>query len=201
MGEATVQTALHQPRPPARRSVDEDVFRRQLDRDSIWHRMVKPGDTLPSIPLLEADLGAIHLDRLRMTGPIVLVFFRYASSDPCNTTLAGYQEHLVPALAATDAHLVAVSPQIPARLAEIKRRHDLTYFVAADVRHTLIDAFNLGFNEPGADVLLGARRSVLPFPAVVIADRAGTIRYADIRADGAPHPEPSRIRTALQTLP
>jgi peroxiredoxin len=201
MGEGIVTTALHRTGLPAQRSVDEDVLRRQFDRDSIWHRMVKPGDQLPSMPLLEADLGVIHLDRLRMTGPIVLVFFRYASSAPCNTALAAYQEHLVPALAATDAHLVAVSPQIPPRLAEIKRRHDLSFFVAADVRHTLIDAFNLGFSEPGADVVLGARRSVLPFPAVVIADRAGTVRFADVRADGAPHPEPSRIVEALKSLP
>jgi peroxiredoxin len=185
---------------PAQRRVDEEALRRQFDRDAIWHRMVKPGDRLPSVPLLEADLGAIHLDRLRMTGPVVLVFFRYASSAPCNATLARYQQDLMPALAETDAHLVAVSPQVPQRLAEIKRRHDLSFFVAADVRHTLIDAFNLGFHEPGADTVLGARRTVLPFPAVVIADRAGTIRYAEIRADGAGHPEPTVIQAELRAI-
>jgi len=194
-------TAVHGHTPAARRRADEDVLRRQFDRDSIWHRMVRPGDRLPSVPLLEADLGPIHLDRLRLTGPIVLVFFRYASSGVCDRTLAAYQKHLVPALADTDAHLVAVSPQIPQRLAEIKRRHDLTFFVAADVRHTLIDAFNLGFHEPGADVVLGARRSVLPFPAVVLADRAGVVRFADVRADGAAHAEPARILEAVRALP
>jgi peroxiredoxin len=195
-------TAVHRNHtgPPAQRRADEEALRRQFDRDSIWHRLVKPGARLPSVPLLEADLGVIHLDRLRMTGPIVLVFFRYASSEPCNRALATYQERLAPALADTDAHLVAVSPQIPQRLTEIKRRHDLTYFVAADVRHTLIDAFNLGFHEPGADVVLGARGSVLPFPAVVIADRAGTIRFADVRPDGAGYPEPARIIEVLHTI-
>ena len=172
-----------------------------LDRDDIWDRMVKPGDRLPSVPLLEADLGPVHLDRLRMTGPIVLVFFRYASSEPCNAALAGYERRLMPALAGTDAHLVAVSPQIPARLAEFKRRHELSYFVAGDPRHALIDAFNLGFHAPGADVLLGARRSVLPFPAVVVADRAGIVRFADVRPDGAPHLEPSAILAAVRALP
>lgn len=178
---------------------DEAALHRRFDRD-IWDRLVTPGDRLPSMPLLEADLGPIHLDRLRLTGPIVLVFFRYASSAPCNAALAAYQRDLAPALAGTDAHLVAVSPQIPRRLAEIKRRHDLTYFVAADVRHTLIDAFNLGFHDPGADVILGARRSILPFPSVIIADRAGTVRFADVRAAGAAHPEPAQILTAVRSL-
>jgi peroxiredoxin len=190
-------TAVHGYLPPAQRRADEEALRRQFDRDSIWDRMVRPGDRLPAVSLIEADLGPIHLERLRMTGPIVLVFFRHASSDACNRTLAAYQKHLAPALAETDAHLVAVSPQIPARLREIKRRHDLTFFVAADVRHTLIDAFNVGFREPGADVVLGARHSVLPFPAVVLADRAGRIRFADVRADGAAHAEPSRILEAV----
>ncbi|WP_250035144.1 redoxin domain-containing protein [Paractinoplanes maris] len=171
-----------------------------LDRDDIWGRIVKPGARLPSVTLLEADLGPIHLDRLRMTGPIVLVFFPYASSAQADAALAGYERRLVPALAGTDAHLVAVSPQIPGRLAELKRRHHLSYFVAADPRHQLIDAFNLGFHAPGADVLLGARRSVLPFPAVVVVDRAGVVRFADVRPDGAALAEPALILAAVEAL-
>lgn len=178
----------------------DPALRKQFDRDAILHRLVKPGDQLPSVVLLEADLGPIHLDRLRMTGSIVLVFVKYAASEVCAATLERYQRELMPALAATDAHLVAVSPQVPQRLAEVKRRHDLSYFVAADVRHTLIDAFNLGFAEPGADVLLGAGRSVLPFPAVVVADRAGVVQHADVRPDGGPHPEPSEILAAVRAL-
>ncbi len=182
-----------------RRVPDSDALHRRFGRD-IWDRLVRPGDRLPSLPLLEADLGPIHLDRLRLTGPIVLVFFPYASSAPANAALAGYQRDLMPELTATDTHLVAVSPQIPQRLTEIKRRHDLSYFVAADVRHTLIDAFNLGFTDPGADVLLGARRSVLPFPSVVVADRAGVVRFADIRAAGAALPAPGEILAAVRAL-
>ncbi|MBU2664217.1 redoxin domain-containing protein [Actinoplanes bogorensis] len=166
-----------------------------LERDDIWDRLVKTGHRVPSAVLIEADLGPIHLDRLRRTGPIVLIFFPYATAEPAETALAGYERNLWPAL--TDAHLVAVSPQVPDRLAEIKRRHELSYFVAADPRHQLIDAFNLGFHAPGADVRLGAGRSILPFPAVVVVDRAGVVRFADIRPDGAAYPEPAEVLAAL----
>ena|SRR5690349_19068145 len=179
---------------------DEAALRRRFDRD-IWDRLVRPGDRVPSMPLLEADLGPIHLDRLRLTGPVVLVFFAHGSAEPDDRALAGYQRDLVPALDAAGAHLVAVSPQLPQRLVDLKRRHDLSYFVAADVRHALIDAFNIGYDAPGADVVLGTRRSVLPFPSAVVADRTGTVRYADVRAAGAPHPEAGLLRAAVATLP
>ena len=189
-------TAAHRAAPALRRLAHDGPVR-PLDRDDIWDRMVKPGDRLPSMPLLEADIGPIHLDRLRMTGPVVLVFIKHAASPRCDATIAEYERRLAPALAATDAHLVAVSPQIPARLVELKRRHEVSYLVAADPRHALIDAFNLGFHAPGADVVLGARRSVLPFPAVVIADRSGVVRHADVRPEGARHPTPAEILAAL----
>jgi hypothetical protein len=49
-------------------------------------------------------------------------------------------------------------------------------------------------------VLLGAKRSVLPFPSVVVADRAGVVRFADVRAAGAALPTADEILAALQTL-
>ncbi len=183
-----------------RLAVGDARSRSVFDRDDIWDRLVRPGDRLPSVVLLEADLGPLHLDRLRLTGPIVLVFFQHAASDVGNAALADYERRLAPGLASTDAHLVAVSPQHPDRLTEIKRRHELSYLVAADPRHQLIDAFNLGFHAPGADVRLGTRRSILPFPAVVVADRGGVVRFADVRPDGAAHPDPSRILAAVDAL-
>ena len=186
-------TVVRQASVPPQRLGDTEALRRQFDRDAVWQRMVRPGDRVPSAVLLEADLGPIHLDRLRMTGPVVLVFVKYAGSAICEATLERYERELVPAI---DAHIVAVSPQIPARLAALKRRHDLSCLVAADPRHTLIDAFNLGFAEPGADVVLGTGRSVLPFPAVVVVGRSGVVRHADIHPDGSPHPEPAEIVAA-----
>lgn len=185
-------------RNPVRATHDDQAFRLQLESDAVWHRMVSPGDRLPDLPLLEVDLGPIHLDRLRDTGPVVLVFFRHAHSPECGAALRIYRDCLAPNLTALNAHLVAVSPQAPDRLEAVKRRHDLDFFVASDPRHTLIDACNIGFRSPGAATLLGTGRSVLPFAATVVADRAGVVRFADVRADWSTSTNPDRIVRAVR---
>jgi peroxiredoxin len=185
---------------PVRYTDDAAAFRLQFEQDAIWNRMVAPGDRLPNLSLIEADLGPIHLDRLRDTGPVVLVFFRFAGSPECEAALRVYQYALLPALAVLDAHLVAVSPQAPGRLEAVKRRHNLGFLVASDPRHALIDALNIGFAKPGAGSLLGTGRSVLPFAAVVVADRAGVVRYTDLHADWTTVTAPGAVIRAVGAI-
>ena len=164
----------------ARRRAEEAAVRRQFEKDAVWSRMIAPGGRVPDQPLIEVDLGPIHLRRLLDTGPLVLVFIRYAGSAACEETLVAYERTLAPTCADLGAHLVAVSPQRAELLAAAKHRNDLSYLVAADPRHTLIDAFGLGYPAPEATETLGTRRAVLPYPSVVVADRTGTVRYADV---------------------
>jgi hypothetical protein len=63
-----------------------------------------------------------------------------------------------------------------------------------------IHAFNIGFGSPGADTVLGAGRSVLPFAAVVVVDRTGTVRYADVRADWSTPAGPAPIIDAVRGI-
>ncbi|GGN71112.1 hypothetical protein GCM10010112_38190 [Actinoplanes lobatus] len=182
------------------RRVDDEAFRRLLDRNAIWKRMVKAGDRLPLMPLLEVDLGPIHLDRLLHTGPLVLVFIRYAGSADCEALLRSYSEKLEPALTDLGAHLVAVSTQEPGRLADLKHRDDLRMLVASDPRHVLIDALNIGFGSPGADKPLGTGRSVLPFATVVVADRSGRVRFVDVRPNWLSPLPPAPIIDVVNSL-
>jgi peroxiredoxin len=190
-------TAHDLPRSGTGARVADQAFTHLIDRNAPWLRMVAPGDRLPIRPLVEVDLGPIHLDRLLRTGPVVLLFIRYATSPECAAALRDYRDTLAPALALRDAHLVAVSPQVPDRLASLKRGHDLDFLVAADPRHALIDALNIGFGSPGADVVLGARRAVLPFAAAVVADRAGVVRLAEVRPNWSEPIAPEQIIAAV----
>jgi peroxiredoxin len=182
------------------RRVDDEAFRQLLDRNAIWKRMVAVGDRLPIQSLYEVDLGPIHLDRLLDTGPLVLVFIRYAGSPWCEDLLRSYAAELEPVLTDLGAHLVAVSPQAPDRLAGLKHRDDLPFLVAADPRHVLIDALRIGFSSPGADRPLGTGRSVLPFASVVVVDRAGLVRFADVRPNWLDPLPAGRVVEAVRAI-
>ncbi|GAA4951023.1 redoxin domain-containing protein [Actinoplanes utahensis] len=182
------------------RRVDDAAFRQLLDRNAIWKRMVATGDRLPLVPLYEVDLGPVHLDRLLDTGPLVLVFVRYAGSPWCESLLRAYSADLEPALTGLGAHLVAVSPQAPRRLAAVKHRDDLRMLVTSDPRHVLIDALRIGFSSPGADKPLATGRSVLPFATVVVADRSGTVRFTDVRPNWLDQLPAGRIVEAVRPL-
>jgi peroxiredoxin len=185
-----------------RRRAEEAAVRRQFEKDAVWSRMIGPGGRVPDLPLIEVDLGPIHLRRLLQTGPLVLVFIRYEGSAACESTLVAYQHTLAPACADLGAHLLAVSPQRAERLAPVKHRNDLSYLVAADPRHALIDAFGIGYRAPEATEILGTRRAVLPYPSVVVADRTGTVRHADVHPFMAARtPAASIIATLRQLSP
>jgi peroxiredoxin len=183
---------------PVRAVADDRAFRLQFENTAIWNRMVAVGDRLPDLPLVEVDLGPVHLNRMRETGPVVLVFFRHASSPQCDSALRAYRDSLALGLAELGAHLVAVSPQVPARLEAVKRRHELDFFITSDPRHLLIDAFNIGFNSPGTEEILGTGRSRVPFAAAVVADRTGIVRFADVHADWSTITDPERIISAVR---
>ncbi|RZU54370.1 peroxiredoxin [Krasilnikovia cinnamomea] len=176
---------------------DAAAVRHQFERDAIWSRMVAPGDRLPAVPVVEVDLGPIHLDRMRQTGPVVLVFFHHATSAPCLAALRRYATTLAPALDDLGAHLLAVSPQERGRLESLKFRLGADMFVTSDPRHTLIDALNIGFTSPAAAGVLGTGRTVLPFPAVVVADRRGVVRLVDVSAERTPA---ATITQAVRTI-
>jgi len=182
-----------------RPSATDLAFRRQLERDGVWSRMISAGGRIPDLALVEADLGPVHLHRLLDTGPLVLLFFRHAGSPDCSAALAAYERRLAPALTALDAHLVAVSPQRADRLADLKRRHDLSYLVASDGRHMLIDAFGIGFSSPESAPLLGTGRSTLPHPAVVVAGRSGVVRFVDVSPGPAVRTHPEAIIAAVRS--
>jgi peroxiredoxin len=171
---------------------------------------VQVGDSVAGFNLEEVDGELLTLDRLVAEGPAVLVFFRYAGCPACNIALPYYERALAPALKTLGARLVAVSPQVPERLVEIKRRHGLGFEVATDRDNALGRRFGILFESDAASQAAAKARGAfigdttgtgtgeLPMPAVVVVDQDRTVRFAEVSPDWLVRTEAGPVIAAVE---
>ncbi len=174
------------------------------DRDG-W---IKVGDRAPDFRLPEVDGGEVSLESLTAKGPAVLIFFRFAGCPACNIALPYYARALWPGLKELGATLTAVSPQVPEKLVEIKRRHDLPFNVASDL-NTLGGKLGIlyEFDEPSKAAArakggfigdtTGTGTWRLPMPAAVVIGRDGRVVFADVAPDWLARTEAEPILEAV----
>jgi len=172
---------------------------------------IQAGDGVTGFNLEEVGGEVLTLDKLVADGPVVLIFFRYAGCPACNIALPYYQRNLAPALASLGARLVAVSPQVPERLVEIKRRHELTFDVATDRDNALGRRFGILFEaDPASQAaakakgnfigdVTGTGTGELPMPAVVVIDQAHTVRFAEVSPDWLVRTEVEPVAAAVSS--
>lgn len=206
--------ALHEERKrtwePAALQANIDQRQALVDRADPA-RWVKVGDLVEDFALREVDNETLTLESLLAEGPLVLVFFRFAGCPACNIALPYYQERLVPGLRALGAQLVAVSPQVPEKLVEIKRRHGLDFRVASDANE-LGRRFGILY-EPDEAAKAAARAKgsfigdttglgtwELPQPAVVLIDQDRVVRFAQVSPDWLVRTEAEPVLEALGAL-
>jgi peroxiredoxin len=185
--------------------------RRRLVEEAEPARWIKPGDRLPPLRLQEVDGGELTVEGLTAKGPAVLIFFRFAGCPACNIALPYYAEALWPGLERLGASLTAISPQVPERLAEIKRRHDLPFHVASDGA-ALGEAFGVlyEFDEASKAAALAKGSFIgdttgtgdwrLPMPTVVVVDREGKAAFVDVSPDWLVRTEAEPILQAVRKL-
>ncbi len=186
--------------------------RRRLVNATRGRRWVQTGDVVEPFKLEEVDGGALRLDDLLESGPIVLIFFRFAGCPACNTALPVYNRRLAAAVRSLSATLVAVSPQLPERLVEIKRRHGLNFPVATDRDNALGRKLGITFEPDEASKaaalakgnfigeITGTGTWELPMPTVLIVGRDQRVRFAEVSPDWMVRTEPELIIAALREL-
>jgi peroxiredoxin len=194
---------------PARLQVNIDQ-RRKLVEAFDPAAVVKAGDTLPALTLLDVDGGTITRDDLLAEGPAVLIFFRFAGCPACNIALPYYQRSLWPELEKAGIRLVAISPQVPERLIEIRDRHALGFTVASDPANTLArrlgityhanTASRAGGQGPGwIGEIIGTGTWELPQPTTLLVDQDSTIGFADVSPDWLVRTEAAQILQKART--
>jgi len=186
--------------------------RSTLVKEADYGGFVKAGDIVSPFTLPEVDGGEVNLEALLSKGPVVLIFFRFAGCPVCNLTLPFYERQLYAPLSAFGATLVAVSPQVPERLVEIKRRHTLSFLVASDLGNLLGKRFGLVFTADAASQASSLARGTflgdvtgtgtweLPMPAVIVIDQKYVVRFADITPDWMARTEAEPIIDAVRSL-
>jgi len=169
--------------------------RRTLAETADRRSFIKPGDVVAPFSLDEVDGATLTLDGLVSHGPAVLIFFRFAGCPACNIALPYYERQLQPALKERGIPLVAVSPQVPERLVEIKRTHNLSYAVATDRDNVLARRFGIlyTFDEPSKQLALSKGKPIgevtgtgtweLPMPTVVVIGQDRRVIFADVAPD------------------
>ncbi len=110
----------------------------------------KVGEAIAPFELANVEGGALRSQDLLKNGPLVLVFFRHESCPACNIALPYYDRNLWPTLSALGVPLVAISPQIPEALSNVRKRHAFTFDVASDTGAQLGRRFGLTFQSEGA---------------------------------------------------
>ncbi|MHA6194672.1 peroxiredoxin-like family protein [Pseudomonas wadenswilerensis] len=169
--------------------------RQRLVDEADPQRFIKAGDIVEPFTLLKVEGGSLDLDQLLSNGPAVLVFFRFAGCPACNIAIPYYERNLQPALQRRGVPLVAVSPQVPERLVEIKDKHELTLQVASDPDNALGRRFGVlySFDEASRQAALAKGSSIgevtgtgtweLPQPTVVVIGRDRRVHFAQVSPD------------------
>jgi peroxiredoxin len=186
--------------------------RRTLVETSDRAGFVKAGDRVEPFVLQDVDGGELSLEGLLADGPVVLVFFRFATCPACNLAIPYYNRALWPELQRLGVRLVGISPQVPERLVDIKQRHDLGFTVASDLGNALGRRFGILFTFDEASQrasraggawigeTTGTGTWELPMPAVVLIDQDRAVRFADVSPDWMVRTEAEPVIGAARAL-
>ncbi len=183
------------------------VQRQQLVARFDAATVAQPGDVLPNLELDDVEGAVLTLDALTARGPALLIFFRFAGCPACNIALPYYGETLWPVLRARNIPLVALSPQQPDRLVEIKRRHDLPFAVATDRDNQLARLLGIAFvpddrpSPPPAGWIgevTGTGNWELPQPAVLLLGPGRVAQRLHVSPDWLDRPEADDILAWLR---
>lgn len=174
---------------------------------------VKQGDLLDSFELLKAEGGTLSRAELTANGPAVLVFLRFAGCPACNIALPYYQRRLFPTLKAWGVRLVAISPQVPERLVEIKLRHQLQLQVASDRDNALGRRLGIlySFDEASRQAALskggggigevtGTGTWELPQPTLIVLDRDGRVAFVEVSPNWLVRTEADEVLQVVEGL-
>ena len=119
---------------------------------------------------------------------------------------------VVPEFAAAGATLVALTPQVTARSAEMRKNQSLGFDLLTDAGNVYAASLGLRFTLPlelqpiyrsfGIDLekTNGDVSQTLPMPGRIVVDRHGIVRAVDVDPDYTRRPEPDATLATVRAL-
>lgn len=169
----------------------------------------KAGDRAPVFVLNDAYGKPVSSQELLAKGPLVISFYRGVWCPYCNFELQALEAAL-PAIHATGANLVAISPQIAVNSLKSLRTNRLTFPILSDSHNDVAAAFGIRYALPHYLVELYKRLKnhlpafndddswTLPIPARYVIASDGNIVYAEVNPDYTQRPEPEDLLPVLK---
>jgi len=162
----------------------------------------KVGQAIAPFELQSVQGDLLRSQDLVKNGLAVLVFFRHESCPACNIALPYYDRNLWPTLSSLGVALVAISPQIPEALANVRNRHDFQFHVASDSGASLGRRFGLTFKSEGAPKPESIAQGLaeLTHPTVVVIDANHVLRFIDVTPNWMARTEAEPVLEAVRQL-
>ncbi|MEH1800004.1 MAG: peroxiredoxin-like family protein [Nostoc sp.] len=188
-----------------------ESLKNELISSGMIDQSLKVGDITPNLILPNAFGQLVELQKLLVTGPVVISFFRGSWCPFCNLELAGLQQAL-PAIKTLGASIIAISPQNNHHTISTVEKHELTYEVLSDRSNIIARQFGIVFQIPEhlrpmlhekGHVLPrynGDESFELPIPATFVVSQDGKVVYAFVDADYTNRLDPIEIVSILRNI-
>lgn len=182
-----------------------------LKASGIENRALTQGDQIPDFSLPDAQGNEIRLADVLKNGPVVLSIYRGGWCPYCNLEIRALKE-ILPEIEALGASLIAMAPELPAKVEEMEARHTPGFSILSDVGNRVSRQFGLVFTLPesirtiysgfGIDLPAynGDEQFELPLPATYVINQQGVISYSFVDADYTRRLEPETIIHTLRSL-
>ncbi|ATC64872.1 hypothetical protein CMV30_13340 [Nibricoccus aquaticus] len=169
------------------------------------------GQSIPAANLRTDKGDAITL-KSAIVKPTVLIFYRGGWCPYCNRQLSALATIEADILAA-GFQLIALSPDVPAKLREKPAMEKTNYTLLSDSAMEAAQGFGIAFKvedelvakyknsyKIDLEAASGSTHHLLPHPAVFIVDATGVIRFAHVNTDYKVRLEPEKILAAIKEV-
>lgn len=146
------------------------------------------GETMPEVQVTQMDGSKTDVGTVLNGKKTIMIFYRGGWCPYCNSHLSDLQK-IEPKLKELGYQIIAVSPDVPAKLSESDQKHDLSYQLYSDVKGELMGKMGIAFQAPERyqkmllNVSAEENKGWLPVPSVFIINDKKQIVFEYISPD------------------